>query len=197
MSHVCFLVSNAFIWSWQVLVVWLCLICGMDNFFLIIWGQRLICHHERLAPMIDLVEGHKFLFVAKTFHVPNMNLKLKCKFLGKYVPMCRWVPRLALGAKPLHDTYQWVKGPLGDQRGGEWMGADKNSSRMRLKLQQDELARSDPQNHTLRTSTFHLPKPRSHWSPTGPRNKHYQQHQHLHAHDSGNNSGASCLEGGG
>jgi hypothetical protein len=52
------------------------------------------------------------------------------------------------------------------------MGADKNSSRRRLKLQQDELARSDPQKHTLRTSTFRLPKPRSHWSATGPRNKH-------------------------
>jgi hypothetical protein len=33
------------------------------------------------------------------------------------------------------------------------MGADKNSSQRRLKLQQDELTRSDPQNHTLRTST--------------------------------------------
>jgi hypothetical protein len=52
------------------------------------------------------------------------------------------------------------------------MGANKNSSRRRLKLQQDELARSDPQNHTLHTSTFRLPKPRSHWSATGPRNKH-------------------------
>jgi hypothetical protein len=49
------------------------------------------------------------------------------------------------------------------------MGADKNSSRRRLKLQQDVLARLDPQNHTLRTSTFRLPKPRSHWSATGPR----------------------------
>jgi hypothetical protein len=57
------------------------------------------------------------------------------------------------------------------------MGADKNSSRRRLNLQQDELARSDPQNHTLRTSTFRLPKPRSHRSATGPRNKHYQQPQ--------------------
>jgi hypothetical protein len=43
------------------------------------------------------------------------------------------------------------------------MGADKKSSRGRLKLRQDELALSDPQNHTLRTSTFRLPKPRSHW----------------------------------
>jgi hypothetical protein len=31
--------------------------------------------------------GHKFLFVAKTFHVPIMNLIMKCKMLGKYVPM--------------------------------------------------------------------------------------------------------------
>jgi hypothetical protein len=77
------------------------------------------------------------------------------------------------------------------------MGADKNSSRRRLKLQQDELARSDTQNHTLRTSTFRLPKPRSHWSATGPRNKHYQQTQLLRTHDSGNNSGAICPDGGG
>jgi hypothetical protein len=75
------------------------------------------------------------------------------------------------------------------------MGADKNSSRRRLKLQQDELARSDPQKLTLRTSTFRLPKPRSHWSAIGPRNKNYQQPQLLHAHGSGNNSGAGCLEG--
>jgi hypothetical protein len=55
-----------------------------------------------------------------------------------------------------------LKDRLGDQRGGERMGADKNSSQRRLKLRQDELAQSDPQNHTLRTSTFRLPKPRSH-----------------------------------
>jgi hypothetical protein len=54
---------------------------------LIIWGQRLICHHECLALMLYLVEGHKFLFVAKAFHVPNMNLKMKCKLLGKCAPM--------------------------------------------------------------------------------------------------------------
>jgi hypothetical protein len=57
------------------------------------------------------------------------------------------------------------------------MGANKNSSRRRVKLRQDELAWSDPQNHMLRTSTFRLPKQRSHWSATGPRNKHYQQPQ--------------------
>jgi hypothetical protein len=75
------------------------------------------------------------------------------------------------------------------------MGADKNSSRKRLKLRQDELARSDPQNHTLRPSTFHLPKPRSHWSATGPRNKHYQQPQHTRTHDCGNKLKAGCPEG--
>jgi hypothetical protein len=77
------------------------------------------------------------------------------------------------------------------------MGADKNSSRRRLKLRQDELARSEPQNHTHRTSTFRFPKPRSHWSATGPRNKHYMQPQHTRTHDSGNNSKAGCPEGGG
>jgi hypothetical protein len=34
-----------------------------------------------------LLEGHKFLFVAKTFHVPFMNLKMKCKLLEKCAPM--------------------------------------------------------------------------------------------------------------
>jgi hypothetical protein len=61
---------NAFIWSWHVLVALLCLICGWIASLLIIWGQRLICHHWCLAPLLHLVEGHKFLFVAKTFHVP-------------------------------------------------------------------------------------------------------------------------------
>jgi hypothetical protein len=75
------------------------------------------------------------------------------------------------------------------------MGDDKNSSRRRLKLRQDELARLDPQNHTLRTSTFRLRKPRSHWSATGPRNKHYWQPQHIRTQDSGNNSKAGCPEG--
>jgi hypothetical protein len=87
------------------------------------------------------------------------------------------------------------EGPIRRLERGEWMGADKNSFLMWLKLRQDELARSYPQNHTLRTSTFHLPKPRSHWSATGPRNKHYQQPQHTRTHDSGNNSKAGCPEG--
>jgi hypothetical protein len=41
-----------------------------------------------LALLLYLVEGHKFLFVAKTFHVPNKNLKIKFKMLGKCAPMC-------------------------------------------------------------------------------------------------------------
>jgi hypothetical protein len=75
------------------------------------------------------------------------------------------------------------------------MGTAKNYSRTRSKLQQDELARSDTQNHMLRTSTFCLPKPSSHWSATGSRNKHYQQPRLLHTHGSGNNMGAGRLEG--
>jgi hypothetical protein len=77
------------------------------------------------------------------------------------------------------------------------MGADKNSSRRRLRLRQDEPAQSDPQNHTLRTYTFRLPTPRSHWSAPGPRNKLYQQPHHTRTHDSSNTSKAGCPEGGG
>jgi hypothetical protein len=78
---------NAFIWSWHALVAWLCSICGWIASLLIVWGQRLICHHECSALLLYLVEGHKFLFVAKTFHVPIMNLKIKCKMLAKCSPM--------------------------------------------------------------------------------------------------------------
>jgi hypothetical protein len=56
--------------------------------------------------MLYLVEGHKSLFVAKTFHVPNMNLKMKCKLLGKCALMSYVLNlKFALGAKPLHDAY--------------------------------------------------------------------------------------------
>jgi hypothetical protein len=50
-------------------------------------GPKSHLHHECLAPMLYLVERHKFLFVAKTFHVPNMNLKMKCKLLRKCAPV--------------------------------------------------------------------------------------------------------------
>jgi hypothetical protein len=54
-----------------------------------------------------------------------------------------------------------------NQRGGEWMGADKNSSRRRWKLQQHEHGFQ----HTSPTHYPSWPSPRSHWSATGPRNQ--------------------------
>jgi hypothetical protein len=48
------------------------------------------------------------------------------------------------------------------------MGADKNSSRRRWKLQQDEHGFQ----HTSPTHYPSCPIPRSHWSATGPRNQH-------------------------
>jgi hypothetical protein len=48
------------------------------------------------------------------------------------------------------------------------MGADKNSSQRRWKLQQDEHGFQ----HTSPTHYSNLPSPRSHWSATGPRNQH-------------------------
>jgi hypothetical protein len=48
------------------------------------------------------------------------------------------------------------------------MGADKNSSRMRWKLLQDE----HNFQHTSPTHYPSWPSPRSYWSATGPRNQH-------------------------
>jgi hypothetical protein len=50
------------------------------------------------------------------------------------------------------------------------MGADKNSSRWRSKLQLDERGF----RHTSSTYYQDWPSPRSHWSATGPRNQHTQ-----------------------
>jgi hypothetical protein len=47
--------------------------------------------------MLHLVEGHKFLFVAKTVHVPTMNLKMKCKLLGKCALVSYVLNLLAFG----------------------------------------------------------------------------------------------------
>jgi hypothetical protein len=65
------------------------------------------------------------------------------------------------------------------ERGGEWMGADKNSSRRRLRLQQDE---HDFQ-HTSLTHYPSWPSLRSHWSATEPRNQQttFQAKTHQHA----------------
>jgi hypothetical protein len=49
------------------LVARLCLICGWIASLLIIWGQRIICHHKCLALLLYLVEGHKFLLSQRHF----------------------------------------------------------------------------------------------------------------------------------
>jgi hypothetical protein len=61
-----------------------------------------------------------------------------------------------------------VKDRYGEPERGESMGADKNSSRRRRKLQQDEHGFQ----HTSPTHYPNWPSPRSHWSATGPRNQH-------------------------
>jgi hypothetical protein len=63
-----------------------------------------------------------------------------------------------------------VKDRYGEPERGEWMGADKNSSRWRSKLQQDERCFQ----HTSLTHYPSWPSPRSHWSATGPRSQHTQ-----------------------
>jgi hypothetical protein len=64
--------------------------------------------------------------------------------------------------KNLNDTPQYPKDRYCEPERGEWMGADKNSSRRRGMLQQDE--------HGFRhTSPTHYP--RSHWSATEPMNQ--------------------------
>jgi hypothetical protein len=78
------------------------------------------------------------------------------------------------------------------ERGSEWepikilLEGDRNSNKMN--------SVGHPKSHAPH-STFRLPKPRSHQSATGPRNKHCQQPQLLHAHSSRNDLGAGSLEG--
>jgi hypothetical protein len=59
------------------------------------------------------------------------------------------------------------------------MGADKNSSRRRWRLQQDEHGFQ----HTSPTHYPSWPSPRSHWSATGPRNQQttFRAKAHQHA----------------
>jgi hypothetical protein len=61
-----------------------------------------------------------------------------------------------------------IEGPIRRTRGGGWMGADKNSSRRRWRLQQDEHGFQ----HTTPTHYPSWPSSRSHWSATRPRNQH-------------------------
>jgi hypothetical protein len=56
-----------------------------------------------------------------------------------------WAPCVARGPVDGHflvwwviDNVVWMKDRYGEPERGEWMGADKNSSRMRCRLQQDE-----------------------------------------------------------
>jgi hypothetical protein len=163
----------------------------------------MIASQDRLQPMDERRLTHQAARHSTVDHgYPTDGVSL---LLHLWVLPSRWLISLRRSPSSLSLVCGWppvwmalskLKDQLGDQRGGgsEWEPI-KNFSRRRLKLQQDELARSDPQNHTLHTSTFRLPKPRSHWSATSPRNKHYQTPQHTRTHDSGNNSKVGCPEG--
>jgi hypothetical protein len=64
------------------------------------------------------------------------------------------------------------------ERGGGWMGADKNSSRRRWELQQD----GHGFQHTSPTYYSSWPSPRSHWSATKPRNQQTTLRAKTHQH---------------
>jgi hypothetical protein len=81
---------------------------------------------------------------------------------------CEKTPYLACGDDDLKMTQiKGVKDRYGEPERGEWMGADKNSSRRRWRLQQDE----HNFQHTSPTHYPSWPRPRSHCSATGPRNQ--------------------------
>jgi hypothetical protein len=63
--------------------------------------------------------------------------------------------------------YVYLKDRYGEPERGEWMGADKNSSQRRWRLQQDEHSFQ----HTSPTHYPSWPSPRSHWSATEHRNQ--------------------------
>jgi hypothetical protein len=92
---------------------------------------------------------------------------------------------------------EWpYEGPIRRPERGEWMGADKNSSRRRLKLRQDELARSDPKI----TRSALLPSVCQNHVATGVLLVLEQTLPATTAHthqDIGNNSKVGCPEGGG
>jgi hypothetical protein len=68
---------------------------------------------------------------------------------------------------PEPDPMEEWRTETANQRGMEWMGADKNVSRRRWKLQQDEHGFE----HTSPTHYPSWPSPHSHRSATGPRNQ--------------------------
>jgi hypothetical protein len=99
---------------------WLCYAQFVLGWFiLILWGQRLIFHHECLAHLLYLVEGHKFLFVSKIFHVPIWIRKWNVNCLENVLPFHMCLIYLLLGAKPLHDAYQWEVSYI---EVGTWLG---------------------------------------------------------------------------
>jgi hypothetical protein len=59
----------------------------LDSKFIDHMGPKAHLPSLMFSPHALSCGGHKFLFVAKTFYVPNMNLKMKCKMLGKCAPM--------------------------------------------------------------------------------------------------------------
>jgi hypothetical protein len=46
---------------------WFWVAGGWIASLLIIWGQRLICHHECLALLLYFVEGHSFFLLQRHF----------------------------------------------------------------------------------------------------------------------------------
>jgi hypothetical protein len=88
-----------------------------------------------------------------------------------------------MGPCSLHVGIEHVPRSLKDQYGeperGEWMGADKNSSRRRWRLQQDEHGFQ----HTSPTHYQSWRSPCSHWGATGPRNQQttFRAKTHQHA----------------
>jgi hypothetical protein len=73
----------------------------------------------------------------------------------------------------------WWRTETANQRGREWMGGDKNYSRRRWRLQQDEHGFQ----HTSPTHYPSWPSPRSHWSATRPGNQEttFRAKTHQHA----------------
>jgi hypothetical protein len=83
-----------------------------------------------------------------------------------------WVQRYIAGNLHCGDCLTGNIWSLKDQcdepeRAGGWMGADKNYSRRRWRLQQDEHGFQ----HTSPPHYPSCPVPRNHWSATGPRNQ--------------------------
>jgi hypothetical protein len=46
-------------------------------------GSKFLLPSWMFSPLTYLVEEHKFLFVANAFHVPYLNVKMKCLMLEK------------------------------------------------------------------------------------------------------------------